>query len=264
MIISIITVNLNNSSGLQKTVESVRNQTVKNYEFIIIDGKSKDNSLKIIEENKDIIHYFVSELDRGIYDAMNKGLDKATGDFVIFLNSGDILHDKMVLGKVSDVVTTMDAVYFGCAKILQDENNYYLFPHTDSDEDYIKQFLKYYIPCHQAVFFPKKFYKKNKYDTQYSINSDVDYKIRAIKKQGYIFLNIVIVSFALGGYSTTNNFKKTMQIIKESVKIHKVNGEYSILYHIRIVFGVFFKYLLYILFGNDSFKMITKIRKFIK
>ena len=91
MKLSIITINKNNAFGLKKTILSVINQTFSDYEYIIIDGKSSDESINIIKENNSKINFWVSELDSGIYNAMNKGILKAQGEYCLFLNSGDYL-----------------------------------------------------------------------------------------------------------------------------------------------------------------------------
>ncbi len=90
MKLSIITVNLNNKDGLQKTIDSVISQTFKDFEWIVIDGGSTDGSKELIEKYSDYISYWVSEPDKGIYNAMNKGIKVAKGDYLEFLNSGDI------------------------------------------------------------------------------------------------------------------------------------------------------------------------------
>ena len=97
--LSIITVNLNNAAGLQKTIESVINQTFTDYEFIIIDGGSTDSSLEIIKQYANKITYWVSEPDNGIYNGMNKGIGQADGEYCFFLNSGDWMIENNTLYK---------------------------------------------------------------------------------------------------------------------------------------------------------------------
>ncbi len=106
--LSIITVARNNYLGLQKTIASVRAQTLQEYEFIIIDGNSDDGSKQLLEENKSIIDFYVSEPDNGIYDAMNKGIRQATGDYLIFLNSGDAFNNSEVIKKLFEEFRTTD------------------------------------------------------------------------------------------------------------------------------------------------------------
>ena len=100
MKLSIITINRNNAGGLKKTIESVVSQTFDNIEYIIIDGASTDKSIDVILSHKDKISYWVSEPDTGIYNAMNKGIRKANGDYLLFLNSGDYLVDETVIESV--------------------------------------------------------------------------------------------------------------------------------------------------------------------
>ena len=98
--LSIITINRNNSAGLHKTIESVVSQTFTDYEYIIIDGASTDGSVDIIKQYANKITSWVSEPDKGIYNAMNKGILKATGEYLLFLNSGDSLHTYNVLNEI--------------------------------------------------------------------------------------------------------------------------------------------------------------------
>lgn len=108
MKLSIITINYNNQDGLQKTIDSVINQTFTDFEWIIIDGGSTDGSKKLIERYTDKISYWVSEHDKGIYNAMNKGIRVAHGEYLLFLNSGDYLFDKDVLYKVVPLLQDKD------------------------------------------------------------------------------------------------------------------------------------------------------------
>jgi putative colanic acid biosynthesis glycosyltransferase len=256
IIISIVTVSLNNKDGLIETIRSIRYQVYKNYELIIIDGNSTDGTVEIIEKNKDIIYYSISESDNGLYDAMNKGLGKATGDFVLFLNTGDVFYDDDVLMDVINTITVLDTVYFGCAKILKDRDLSYIYPQLHSTKSGIINFLKYRKPNHQAMFFPRKFYMTARYDLQYKIAGDEDYKIRAIKACGYIFIDKIIVSFVLGGISFPHSFTKVKQQVNELARIHQINNIYSIRNHIRISVTLSLKYLFNALFGTKSYKML--------
>jgi len=109
--ISIITINRNNDKGLKKTIESVIQQTYKNIEFIIVDGASSDNSVEIIKSYANSLSWWVSEPDSGIYNAMNKGLDKAGGEYLLFLNSGDYLENDSILQQVAPFLDGTDIVY---------------------------------------------------------------------------------------------------------------------------------------------------------
>ena len=109
--LSIITINYNNLSGLKKTIESVKSQTFQDYEWIVIDGGSTDGSKELIEENKEYFSYWVSEPDKGIYDAMNKGTILAQGEYCQFLNSGDYLIAPDTLAKIFNRPLQADVNY---------------------------------------------------------------------------------------------------------------------------------------------------------
>jgi glycosyltransferase involved in cell wall biosynthesis len=118
LVLSIITINLNNQTGLQKTIESVINQTFKNLEFIVIDGGSTDGSIEVIKLYQDKITYWISEHDEGIYNAMNKGIKIAKGRYCLFLNSGDffISHDVI---KLADPFSFTVPIVYGDGKVQQ-------------------------------------------------------------------------------------------------------------------------------------------------
>jgi len=111
MKLSIITINLNNAQDLVRTIESVNSQVFKDFEFIIIDGGSTDGSVEIIKANEDKIAYWISEPDKGIFNAMNKGIKKAAGDYVIMLNAGDVLYDSNTLQTIFESSPTEDILY---------------------------------------------------------------------------------------------------------------------------------------------------------
>ncbi|NJO90458.1 MAG: glycosyltransferase [Chloroflexia bacterium] len=109
--LSIITINLNNARGLEKTIKSVVNQTYSNVEYIVVDGGSIDNSVNIIKSYEKSIEFWISEKDNGIFHAMNKGIEKATGDYLLFLNSGDCLFSTTVIEKVFGNKQNKDLLY---------------------------------------------------------------------------------------------------------------------------------------------------------
>ena len=109
--ISIITINYNNASGLEKTIRSVVEQTYNEYEYIIIDGASSDKSKEVIQEYQRYIDFWCSEKDSGIYNAMNKGIQKASGEYLLFLNSGDVLNNSAVLADIHGFLSGEDFVY---------------------------------------------------------------------------------------------------------------------------------------------------------
>jgi glycosyltransferase involved in cell wall biosynthesis len=154
--LSIITINFNNKNGLLKTVESIVNQTFQDFEFIIIDGGSSDGSLEIIKEFSDKIDYWVSEPDRGIYNAMNKGVMAASGEYCNFMNSGDCFYDGNILEKVFKNTTSAD-ILIGKAKTSQR----IIFPPQNPTFNY---FYTRKSINHQAAFVKRYLLIKYPYD----------------------------------------------------------------------------------------------------
>src|ERR1700746_2743427 len=116
--LSVITINFNDANGLEKTINSVLSQTVPNIEFIIIDGASTDKSVETIERFSDKIAYWISEKDKGIYDAQNKGAAKATGDYLLFMNSGDCFYDENVVKDLYEFLKeNTKKIIYGNAKV---------------------------------------------------------------------------------------------------------------------------------------------------
>lgn len=256
MLISIVTINYNNNEGLKKTIQSVDKQLYKHIEFLVIDGKSDDGSLNTIKSYKNIITKYVSEVDDGIYDAMNKGAIVANGDFIIFMNSGDEFFDDKVLQEVVKHIDDMEKVYFCKVKTIYN-NISWLYPSSDVN---IVKWLKQNEPNHQGMFFPKSFYKYNFYNLSYKIAGDADYKHRALLKQGYYFINIISTVFELGGISSNpTSFKNILIQIKEVVKIDLI---YRKRYITIIVTPI--KFLLKFFLNKIGYSRYLKILKNIK
>lgn len=166
--LSIITIAYNNISGLKATFESVVNQSAKDYEFIIIDGGSSDGTKEFLEQNTASISYWVSEPDKGIYNAMNKGIKVAKGDYLLFLNSGDLFSDSRILELVLPQLTGEDLVY-GDAYYETPERKYkYKIPRKITLGTLLKEPI-----CHQSAFFRREFMIENGcYDESNRIASD--------------------------------------------------------------------------------------------
>ena len=120
--ISIVTINFNNDFGLKRTLESVVNQTYKNIEYLVVDGASSDKSIEYIKMYQHYIDFFISEKDSGIYNAMNKGLKQVTGDYVLFLNSGDWLAHREVIELIAPKLKESLLVYGNLINIFSDTN----------------------------------------------------------------------------------------------------------------------------------------------
>lgn len=198
--ISIITINYNNLEGLKKTIESVSSQTWQEFEYIIIDGGSTDGSVDYIESKKELFEYWVSESDQGVYHAMNKGIEKASGEYLLFLNSGDHFYDKSVLKKNQHYLVDFDLVYFNQYVIGETKKFVKEYPDTLS----FAYFLKDNLP-HQATFIKKNIFKKvGLFKEDFKIVADWKFFIDCVCKynSSYLHVNETLIFFYLGGVSS--------------------------------------------------------------
>ena len=203
MKLSIITVNLNNRAGLQKTTESIVSQTFKDFEWIVIDGGSTDGSKELIEQYSDYITYWVSEPDKGIYNAMNKGIKAANGEYLLFLNSGDYLYDNRVLQTVFQGKQSADILY---GYMLLDGCESYAHAAMMKPVLFWTDFIGNTLP-HQASFIRRELFDKyGLYDESYKIASDMKFFVKAIvwEKSTYKFIPEKIAVFQAGGISSND------------------------------------------------------------
>lgn len=202
-LLSIITINYNNAEGLRKTIESVIGQSFQDFEFLVIDGNSTDNSLDVIKQNSRI-NYWVSEKDNGIYDAQNKGILKATGEYLLFLNSGDQLADHSVLQKVSGVLSGKKSLYYG--NLILEKNSVqekHLAPET-IDMDFLLN-STFWHPC---VFIRSDLFKNNGlYNTTFKIVGDYEFFVRCLLKPNVTteYINEFITLFDGNGISNDSS-----------------------------------------------------------
>ena len=174
--LSIITINLNNAPGLSKTIQSVLGQTYTNFEYIIIDGGSTDYSMKLIKENEGKLTYWVSEPDNGIYNAMNKGIEKASGEYLLFLNSGDFLTNKHVIHESEQYLSNTELVYGNLSIINLGKLSNCLFPSKLT----FKYFLNNSLP-HPSTFIKSTMFNKvGLYNEQLKIASDWEFFIKSV------------------------------------------------------------------------------------
>lgn len=196
MKLSVITINYNNCDGLRKTIESVVNQTWRNFEYIIIDGGSTDGSLDVIKEFADQIDYWVSEPDKGIYNALNKGVEKAQGEYCNFMNSGDCFYSLDVLEKVFSDNPIADII---CGNTQLD---YLKTPPQEISFD----FLFNSSICHQCAFIRTSLMKKYGYDEKYKIVADRKFFMQALilDNCSYQAIDVNVVKYDITGFSSAN------------------------------------------------------------
>lgn len=165
---SIITINYNNQEGLRKTIESVVNQTYTDFEYIVIDGGSTDGSVEVIKQYANEIGYWISEPDKGIYNAMNKGITKAHGDYLSFMNSGDCFHNTHILENIAKLCTADIIVGRVANKSLDGQKT----SHSMKIRN-VSMFLFFHTALpHQGCFIKRSLFSHHLYDESLKIVSD--------------------------------------------------------------------------------------------
>jgi len=196
---SIITINYNNKEGLRHTIESVINQSFKDFEYIIIDGGSTDGSVDVIKEYADHVNYWVSEKDKGVYNAMNKGIAQAKGDYLVFMNSGDCFHSPDVLELMADYHE-----YIICGKVLKGDSTIPCGHHKPTIS--LVDLMRGSLP-HQAMFIKREIMARHPYDENYKILSDWKFCIHALVYDNCTFRNsdVIVADYDTSGISTNSN-----------------------------------------------------------
>ncbi len=185
---SIVTITWNAAHCVQKTLDSVAAQTYNCLEHLIIDGVSTDETLPMVERYRQQSSYPVfisSEPDTGIYDAMNKGLARAAGDYVIFMNAGDCFHSEDILRQIVEQLdeNNLPAVIYGNTDIVDDTGRYLGKRHLSAPEHLTwRSFQKGMLVCHQAFYARTDIAKANRYDESLKLSGDVDWCIRVMKE----------------------------------------------------------------------------------
>ena len=200
MKLSIITINYNDAKGLEKTINSVISQTFKDFQYIVIDGGSKDESQSVIENYANQISYWVSELDKGIYNAMNKGIAQATGEYVLFINSGDTLYNNDVVSTVIPLLKDFDLIS-GHTNLIRDGGSLIV---KSRQQVTFKDLFRYSID-HPSTFIKRKLFDEiGVYDESLKIISDWKWFIIALAKYNVSYqpIDAIISTFVFDGISS--------------------------------------------------------------
>lgn len=197
MKLSVITVNYNNKAGLQRTIDSVVCQTWRDFEWIVIDGGSTDGSKELLEQYQQHFAYWCSEPDGGVYNAMNKGIARAKGDYLLFLNSGDALYDENVLQTIDDIHSSADII---TGQAIRMDTNELL---RQYDKNLLMQL---YLDTlnHQATFIKRELFKDTCYDESLKIVSDWKFWLEAIlwKRASVDVVDIIVTKQDMTGISS--------------------------------------------------------------
>lgn len=212
--VSVITINLNNLTGLQRTLESVSNQDYPDLEYLVIDGDSNDGSKDFVTQNSNKISFWLSEKDKGVYEAMNKGIQNSTGDYLLFLNSGDWFSDSSSVSKLIANSAEEDLVY---GNILVQE----------TEKSWIKKYpqilnFRYFyfesLPHPACLISRRMFDRLGFYDTSLKIASDWKFFLLAVVKHNcsYRYVDEVISTFSYDGLSSKSENKSQLESERKS------------------------------------------------
>lgn len=203
MKISVITINYNNSKGLEQTIQSVIKQTYTNIEFIIIDGGSSDDSKKIILQYKNQITYWCSEKDSGIYNAMNKGIKKSTGDYCIFMNSGDTFYNEKSIEDIYNETHFNADIITGAT--IDNKNKIWYAP---TDEQLTLHYLLKSSISHQATFIKRELLAQFLYSEDLKIVSDWEFWIKTLIMNNNTFISgqTIVCKYDRNGISNSPEY----------------------------------------------------------
>lgn len=242
--ISLITIVYNNRECIKDAIESVDNQTYSNIEHVVIDGGSSDGTQDVIEQYKSNLGYYISEKDSGLYNALNKGIKKCTGDVIGILHSDDLLYNNRTVERIAEQFGTkdIDLLYANGQYVARKDID--IVKRVYRAKQFKSRFLYYgWVPLHTTMYVKKEVFKTvGMYDESYAIASDYDFTLKLLKnpKIKKEFLDEWVVKMRLGGKSTTASLQKKKSL--EDYQIIKKNN----------LFGTF----------TLSSKIIRKIRQY--
>jgi len=214
--LSVITIVYNNAADIERTMRSVLEQTYPDIEYIIVDGLSTDGTLDIIKKYKDKLGKLISEKDEGIYDAMNKGLAVATGDYVLFMNSGDEIYAKDTVAKVFAAADNAD-IYYGETEMIDSTGKSLGQRRHKAPENFTWRSFKYGMSVsHQAIYVKRSLAEP--FDRKYELSADIDWILNAAKKAKKIInVHQYVAKYLVGGMSK----KRHRQSLQERFDIMK-------------------------------------------
>ena len=223
-LISIVTVVFNAEKTVETTIQSVISQSYGKHEYIIIDGGSTDETVNIVKRYNDSIAYWVSESDKGLYNAMNKGIQVAKGEFITFLNGDDTYLCNTVVEEFVAEINDSNSVYFGNA-IINGEGSSWLIPPSNTGSK-INDWLKKYHPCHQTVFYPRNFYKAVYYNESMGSTADADFTLKAYENHTFKHINVSLAKFSLGGESNDfSSFRKAQANYNSQINLRLLHRD---------------------------------------
>ena len=218
--ISIVTISYNAEAYIERTIKSVVTQTYPNIEYIIIDGASKDNTVQIIKQYEEQVDTWISEPDKSHFDAMNKGLERATGDYVLFMNAGDCIHKKDSLANMVDGANGADLIYSRAEYITEDGEKRPWHKTTPLPSDLtVRSFLNGMVICHHCMLVKRSITPPYKL-APWKVSNDIEWAIRVMKNvKTTHFWDDTFCLYLDGGISADNK----MKAVKERFNITVVH-----------------------------------------
>ncbi|WP_289661603.1 glycosyltransferase family 2 protein [Flavobacterium panacagri] len=227
MRVTIITVCYNRKNTIEKAIKSVLDQNYDNIEYIVVDGNSKDGTKEIIESYKDRISHYISEPDKGMYDAINKGLKLATGDVIGLMHSDDEFYDNKVISRIAlrfRHSPDVEGVY-GDGVYVSNDQKERLIRNRIGGVFSLKRIKGGWLPLHPTVYLKKSVIDQNGlYNLDFKIASDTEFLLRYLYKHKIrmSYINEYIVKMRMGGMST--NYKRAFEVLREDYRIYKYHG----------------------------------------
>lgn len=214
-VITVVTVVYNAVDEIEQTISSVLGQTYSDLEYIVVDGASKDGTTDIIKKYSDRLSNWISEPDKGIYDAMNKAIEMASGDWILFMNAGDYFYSDTAISEVftsSADYTGYDVVYGDAQFRLKTFS--YIIEALESAPDRFMPF------SHQAAFTRTAVAKKNKFDTNYRIAADTEFFLKLTRAGGvFKHISVIVCSYdAHKGMSVHNEVRRSKELVDMQIK----------------------------------------------
>jgi|LakMenEpi03Aug12_release.lakeMendotaPanAssembly.Ray.scaffolds.fasta_scaffold372804_1 glycosyltransferase involved in cell wall biosynthesis len=240
MKISIVTVTFNNYKDLKLTINSILSLASINYiQLIIVNGGSCLKTLNYLNNLKKNNNFLIiNEKDKGIFHAMNKGIKKSSGDFLIFLNAGDFFIGKLSLKYMLSFMNNKNYGYYGICRVKGIFRSWNIPANIKGIPSSLRN-----VPVHQSMFFPRNFYKKNFFDVNFKIASDYDFKLRLFQENIVKFIPKLITQHNLGGVSSTYSVNNFRVISKE---LFLIDLKYNRFFYLLLnQFNLFIKFILF-------------------
>lgn len=233
-LISIITVVYNSQQFLEGTIQSIATQSSSNYEYIVVDGGSTDGTLDIIKRNSEVIDHWISEPDKGLYDAMNKGLRMATGDYIWFVNSGDKIFEDNTISLIESIANQNvkpDVIYGETLIIDGDDKEIGMRRLSTPDTLTWKKLIDGLVVCHQSILVKRSIAPF--YNTKYRISADYDWVLTSLRRAKVVENSRLILARYLDNGLSKNNIPKALKerflVMRKNFGLAKTVGNHLLI-----------------------------------